>query len=100
MIFKANCLFAELFLIFNIYLKNCNELSEIGLNSDEWLTRKKGQPFMPFDERKAVLENLRMVDWVINFDDADNNPDPIMLTSFSWPQIKKKIEQEVNAYLK
>jgi len=44
----------------------------VGLNSDEWLTRKKGQPFMPFAERKAVIENLQMVDKVIAFDDADN----------------------------
>ncbi|MDZ4666402.1 MAG: nucleotidyl transferase AbiEii/AbiGii toxin family protein [bacterium] len=34
------------------------------------------------------------------FDDAENNPDPIMLTAFSWTQIKKKIESEVNTYLK
>ena len=44
----------------------------VGLNSDEWLARKKGQPFMPFTERKAVIENLRMVDHVIAFDDTDN----------------------------
>lgn len=44
----------------------------VGLNSDEWLARKKGQPFMPFAERKAVIENLKMVDKVIAFDDADN----------------------------
>lgn len=44
----------------------------VGLNSDEWLTRKKGQPFMPFAERKAVIENLQMVSKVIAFDDADN----------------------------
>lgn len=44
----------------------------VGLNSDDWLTRKKGQPFMPFAERKAVIENLKMVDRVIAFDDSDN----------------------------
>ena len=57
------------------YFKHAAKLGQslvVGLNSDKWLTRKKGQPFMPFDERKAVLENLRMVDWVIDFDDADN----------------------------
>ncbi len=45
----------------------------VGLNSDEWLVRKKGQPFMPFAERKAVIENLKMVDKVISFNDADNS---------------------------
>ena len=44
----------------------------VGLNSDAWLTRKKGRPFMPMAERRAIIENLRMVDNVIEFDDADN----------------------------
>ena len=42
------------------------------LNSDEWLTRKKGKPFMPFNERKSVIENLSMVGAVVGFDDSDN----------------------------
>ena len=25
------------------------------VNSDEWLTRKKGRPFMPFEERSLIL---------------------------------------------
>ena len=41
------------------------------LNSDEWLTRKKGRPFMPFEERKVVLENISCVDQVIGFEDDD-----------------------------
>ena len=45
----------------------------VGLNSDEWLTRKKGKPFMPFDEREAVIAELRCVDEVIMFDDSDNS---------------------------
>ena len=28
----------------------------VGLNSDEWLTRKKGKPFMNFEERKEIIE--------------------------------------------
>ena len=43
------------------------------LNSDEWLTRKKGKPFMPFYERKTILENLKMVSNVVEFDDSDNS---------------------------
>ena len=31
----------------------------IGLNSDEWLTRKKGKPFMEFYERKEILREYR-----------------------------------------
>ena len=37
----------------------------IGLNSDEWLTRKKGKPFMKFYERKEILEGIK-------FDDSDD----------------------------
>tara|TARA_B100000401_G_scaffold438440_1_gene387134 strand:- start:6062 stop:6859 length:798 start_codon:yes stop_codon:yes gene_type:complete len=43
----------------------------VALNSDEWLINKKGKPFMLFKERKILIENLRMVDEVIDFDDDD-----------------------------
>ena len=39
----------------------------IALNSDAWLIEKKGKAFMPFEERKAILENLKSVDEVIDF---------------------------------
>ena len=41
----------------------------IALNSDEWLRQKKGKEFMPFEERKAILENIRNVDEVLSFED-------------------------------
>ncbi len=44
----------------------------VGLNSDAWLTRKKGQPFMSWQERAGIISNLRSVDYVIEFDDSDN----------------------------
>ena len=44
----------------------------VGLNSDEWLTRKKGKPFMPFVERKEILQALTYVDWVYAFNDDDD----------------------------
>jgi cytidyltransferase-like protein len=58
------------------YFKAARQLGDmliIGLNSDAWLTRKKGQPFMPFTERLSIVRNLNMVDWVIEFDDSDNS---------------------------
>lgn len=42
------------------------------LNSDAWLTRKKGKPFMPFEERKRILNSLEVVQAVIEFDDSDD----------------------------
>ena len=52
--------------------KNLGDILVVGLNSDEWLTRKKVRPFMPFKERQSVIENLKMVDEVISFDDSDD----------------------------
>ncbi|MEK9779881.1 MAG: adenylyltransferase/cytidyltransferase family protein [Gammaproteobacteria bacterium] len=43
------------------------------LNSDAWLTAKKGKPFMPFQERESVLRALYFVDEVIDFDDSDGS---------------------------
>ena len=44
----------------------------IGLNSDEWLTRKKGKPFMNFEERKEILEGFKYINQVLPFDDTDD----------------------------
>lgn len=45
----------------------------VAINSDTWLTRKKGRPFMTLDERATIVSNLRDVDEVeIGYDDTDN----------------------------
>lgn len=56
------------------YFKAAKKLGDklvVGLNSDEWLTEKKGQPFMPFAERLAIISELECVDNVLSFDDSD-----------------------------
>jgi cytidyltransferase-like protein len=45
----------------------------VGINSDAWLTRKKGQPFLPAQERRTIIENLYQVHKVIEFDDSDDS---------------------------
>jgi D-beta-D-heptose 7-phosphate kinase/D-beta-D-heptose 1-phosphate adenosyltransferase len=61
--------------------KKLGDFLVVGINSDEWLTRKKGKPFLTWDERECVISNLRMVDLVINFDDSDNSAkDAILVT--------------------
>lgn len=45
----------------------------VGVNSDAWLASKKGKAFMPFSERSAVIQNLKAVDEVMEFDDADGS---------------------------
>jgi D-beta-D-heptose 7-phosphate kinase/D-beta-D-heptose 1-phosphate adenosyltransferase len=44
----------------------------VGLNSDDWLTRKKGKPFMGFEERKEILEGFKYINQVLPFDDSDD----------------------------
>jgi len=56
------------------YLNNARSLGDkliVGLNSDYWLKNKKGRHFMPWDERRTILESLKMVDHVLEFNDND-----------------------------
>ena len=58
------------------YLKEASVLGDqlvVGLNSDEWLERKKGRAFMPWNERLCVVNNLSMVNEVYTFDDTDGS---------------------------
>jgi cytidyltransferase-like protein len=57
------------------YFKEAKKLGDrlvVGVNSDDWLTRKKGKPFLPFHERAAIIKELKMVDQVIGFNDSDD----------------------------
>ena len=58
------------------YFNAARELGDylvVGVNSDAWLARKKGRPFMPWGERATIIENLSMVDQVIDFDDSNDS---------------------------
>ena len=44
----------------------------VGINSDKWLIRKKEKFFMPFSERKEILESIKFVDEVVGFNDDDD----------------------------
>ena len=44
----------------------------VGVNSDEWLKRKKDYVAMSLEERATVIENLKDVDSAIEFDDSDD----------------------------
>ncbi len=58
------------------YFKQAKTLGDmliVGLNSDEWLERKKGRAFMPWNERLCIINNLSMVDEVYTFDDTDGS---------------------------
>ena len=58
------------------YFKAAKELGHslcVGVNSDDWLTRKKGKPFMNIDERLSIIKELKCVDLAIEFRDKDDS---------------------------
>ena len=58
------------------YFKRAKDLSDylvVGLNTEEWLTRKKGQYFQSWKERAEIIRHLDMVDAVISYDDSDDS---------------------------
>ena len=59
------------------HIKLINDANKYGdvvvlLNSDPWLRNKKGKEFLPFSERKIIMQNIKGVLEVIEFNDSDN----------------------------
>ena len=57
------------------YLNSARKLADylvVGVNSNEWLTRKKGNYFLPCNERLIILNALSLVDETIVFNDSDS----------------------------
>ncbi len=44
----------------------------VAINSDDWLMRKKGYVFMPWEERAEIIREFASVYAVTPFDDSDN----------------------------
>tara|TARA_Y100000996_G_scaffold413088_1_gene400569 strand:- start:1957 stop:2733 length:777 start_codon:yes stop_codon:yes gene_type:complete len=56
------------------YINSAKKLGEkliVALNSDDWLIKKKGKFFLPFQERKIILESIKNVDEVLSFKDDE-----------------------------
>ena len=74
------------------YFKAAKALGDqlvVGINSDEWLIRKKGKAFMPIHERQAVVQSIKYVDYVIRFDDNDDSAILLLkLVKQTWPNDK------------
>ena len=74
------------------YLKCAKSLGDVlivGLNSDDWLSRKKGKSFLPYYEREQILLNIKLVDNVINFTDLDDSAiGAILKVRKFYPQAK------------
>ena len=76
------------------YFKAAKELGDhlvVGVNSDDWLTRKKGRPFMPFEERCAIIKELSCVDEVIGFTDDDNTANNAIFRILSTKGTRTKV---------
>jgi len=57
------------------YIHSARRLGDmliVGVNSDAWLTRKKGRPFMPSTDRIPILKSLKDVEHCFLFDDTDD----------------------------
>ena len=74
------------------YIKAASELGQVlivGVNSDEWLARKKGRSFMPLHERMAIVKSLKHVDDVIRFNDKDgSSKNAIRIVRQQYPNAK------------
>ncbi|MDC6448172.1 adenylyltransferase/cytidyltransferase family protein [Alphaproteobacteria bacterium] len=58
------------------HIKLINDANKYGdvvvlLNSDPWLRNKKGKEFLPFSERRIIMQNIKGVLEVIEFNDND-----------------------------
>ena len=51
--------------------KSLGDILIVMLQSDDWLIKKKGYCFIPYAERKEILESIRYVDKVIPVIDTD-----------------------------
>ena len=61
------------------------------LNSDKWLQNKKGKAFLPFEERKAIMNALKNVIDVISCGEKDNTCiDGMKKVIEKYPQYKIK----------
>jgi|TARA_B100001093_G_C26655313_1_gene939370 D-beta-D-heptose 7-phosphate kinase/D-beta-D-heptose 1-phosphate adenosyltransferase len=58
------------------YFREAKELGMyliVGVNSDEWLMRKKGYVFMPIEEREEIIKSIKYVNGVNRFNDDDDS---------------------------
>ena len=45
----------------------------VGINSDEWLQRRRGRVLTPFDDRCQIVASIRGVTSAVGFEDGDDS---------------------------
>ena len=76
------------------YLREASKLADelwVGVNSDEWLARKKGKPFMPSHERLEILDNLEVTSRVFAFKDDDETAIEALKLVLTHPNVSEVI---------
>ena len=70
----------------------------VGLNSDEWLSRKKGKPFMSWSERAEILESCKFITQVLPMDDYDDTASDIIERVVSLYEQQSRINSDNMGY--
>lgn len=66
--------------------KSLGDILVVGINSDEWLIRKKGRAFMNWHDRSRIIKELKSVNYIVSFDDSDNSAIKLIDTvKKTWP---------------
>lgn len=76
------------------YLKEASLLGNaliVGVNSDEWLIRKKGRYFLEWNERVSIIKELKFVSKVISFDDSDDTANDAIRLVLNKKQFDAKL---------
>ena len=77
-------------------MKDCLKFSDyliVGINSNNWLIKKKGNYFMDIKHRMFVIENLSVVDEVMDFEDDNLGSANNLLL-----KVRKKYPNNMPAY--
>ena len=75
-------------------MRDCLEFSNhliVGVNSNNWLIKKKGNFFMDIKHRMYVIDNLTMVNEVMDFEDDDMGSASNLLIKIRKKYPKNKI---------
>ena len=75
-------------------MRDCLEFSNhliVGVNSNNWLIKKKGNFFMDIKHRMYVIDNLTMVNEVMDFEDDDMGSASNLLIKLRKKYPKNKI---------
>ena len=68
------------------YINAAAELGRVivGVNSDDWLIKKKGRAFLPIEERLAIMSSLKNIMMAVAIDDSDGTAKDAIRQARHW----------------